>query len=133
VVFGQKASFLPRPPVAAAVTVDRGGAGGWMQGSEENFDESGFAGAIGAEEAENFTLGDFKADISKRLDIVLSAQASAEGFGEMFDSYGNGGVSHNQSNDPSSKKLHQSTNRRADGEYLPFSGKPIQALSLPDL
>src|SRR5579859_1434488 len=56
---------------------DGGGAGGGAKNIDENFDESGFAGAVGTDESVNAAFGDAKAEIVEGLN-------AAEALGERF-------------------------------------------------
>ena len=48
-------------------------AGSGIQKAGENFESSGFAGAVGADEADQFAFGDFKRNIVHCLDVVIFA------------------------------------------------------------
>ena len=86
--------FQSRGVFAGVVAADNGGAAVGIAQAFQDFDSAGLAGAVRAEQAEDFAFADTKADAANGFDVAVA-------LGEIFDS--NNGFGHKRETELYSK------------------------------
>src|SRR5689334_16080489 len=84
-VLSQEADTRARGRVAEGATEEASGAGGCAREAEGNVDCRCFAGAVGAQEAEDFAGFDGEREIVERGDATWPQYATAVQLGDMLE------------------------------------------------